>query len=164
MTERVLHALPVGQSQHDAAVAVLRLETRHLRGNRRFDPEFLRLGVGACHQRHAADPGREAEIVLDPRRRAGLAAERAAIEHDRREAFGGRIDRGGKAGRPGADDRDVVEVIGIDRPDHADAAGKLELARIAQQLPARAEHDRQLAGIDMEALDQRSAPPHPPPD
>ena len=26
---------------------------------------------------------------------------------------------------------------------------------IAQQLPARAEHDRQLAGIDVEALDQR---------
>ena len=69
--------------------------------------------------------------------------------------FGRRIDRGGEAGRPGTDDRDVVEAIGIDRPHHADAAGKLELARIAQQLPARAQHDRQLAGIDMEALDQR---------
>jgi hypothetical protein len=126
------HALAVGQSQHDAAVAVLRLEARHLRRNRRLDPEFLRLGIGAGHQRHAADAGREAEIVLDPRRRAGLAAERAAIEHDRREAFGRRVDRRGKTGRPGADDRDVIEVIGIDRSDHADAAGKLELARISQ--------------------------------
>ncbi len=50
---------------------------------------------------------------------------------------------------------DVVDPIGIDRPDQADAAGELVLAGIAQQLAVRAQHDRQLPGVDVEALDQR---------
>ena len=40
--------------------------------------EFLDLAMSPSHQCHAADAGRKAEIVLDPRRCASLAAEGAA--------------------------------------------------------------------------------------
>ena len=115
----------------------------------------MRLIVGARHQGHAGDAGREAEIIFDARRGAGLAAEAAAIEHDGGQPFGCGIDRGGQPGGPGADHRNVVDALRIDRTDQPDAARQFVLARITQQLPAGAEHDRQLPGIDMEALDQR---------
>ena len=66
-----------------------------------------------------------------------------------------RINRRRKSGRSGADHGDVIDAIRIDRTDQADAAREFVLAGIAQQLSARTEHDRQLSGIDMEALDQR---------
>ena len=69
--------------------------------------------------------------------------------------FGRGIHRRRKAGRPGTDDGNVVDAVRIDRADQPDAARQLILAGIAQQLSAGAEHDRQLPGIDMEALDQR---------
>ena len=39
--------------------------------------------------------------------------------------------------------------------DNVIAAGELDLARVAQQLAAGAQHDRQLAGVDVKAFDQR---------
>ncbi len=42
----------------------------------------------------------------------------------------------------------------IDRTNQPKAACKLVLARVAQQLPLRAQNDRQLAGVDTETLDQ----------
>ena len=94
-----------------AASSVRRAADCRLVGNCHFDAELLRLVVGARHQRHARDAGRKAEIVLDARRGAGLATEGPAIEHDRRQAFRCRIDRRRQPGRPGADDRDVVELV-----------------------------------------------------
>ena len=92
----------------------------------------MRLVVGARHQRHAADAGRKAEIILDARRRAGLAAERTAIEHQNGKSLRCRVDRGGEAGWSRADNDDVVEPLRIDRADQSDAARQLVLARIAQ--------------------------------
>ncbi len=46
-------------------------------GRRRARAELARLRDGAARQLRAADPGREAEVVLDPARGARLAAERA---------------------------------------------------------------------------------------
>ena len=54
-----------------------------------------------------------------------------------------------------ADDRHVIDAVGIDRADEPDATGKLGLTRIAQQLPAGAQHDRQLPGVDVKPFDQR---------
>lgn len=59
----------------------------HLVGYHHLNAELLRLVVGAGHQREARNPGRESEIILDARRSSGLAAEGAAIENDRRQAF-----------------------------------------------------------------------------
>ena len=66
--------------------------------------ELLRLHERAARQRLAGDAGGKAEIVLDARARAGLAAEGARIEHHHGEAFGGGVHRGGEPRRPGADD------------------------------------------------------------
>ena len=101
-------------------------------GDRHLGAEFLRLIVGARHQRHAGDSGRKAEIVFDPRRCAGLAAECAAIEDQDGQSFRRRIDGRGEAGRPGADDGDVVDTIRIDRPHQTEAARQFVLAGIAQ--------------------------------
>ncbi len=131
------------------------MQAARLGRDRHLGAELLRLRVGATHQRHAGDAGREAEIVLDPGRGAGLAAEGAAVENQRGKPFRSGVDRGREPGRPRSHDRHVIDAIRIDRPDKPDAAGKLGLARIAQQLPVRTQHDRQLSRIDMEALDQR---------
>ena len=55
---------------------VARLQRERPVRRRRARAELARLGDRAAGQLHAADPGREAEVVLDPPRRAGLAAER----------------------------------------------------------------------------------------
>ncbi len=114
-----------GRSEHSQAHDLVR--DRHL------GAELLRLIEGARHERHAADPGRKAEVVLDPRRRARLAAERARVEHDDREPFGGGVDGGGETRGSGADDRDVVDLARVDRADEPDAARELALARVPQQ-------------------------------
>ena len=51
--------------------------------------EFLRLDEGPGGQRLSGNSGRKAKVVLDPRARAGLAAESARVEDDDRQALGG---------------------------------------------------------------------------
>ena len=75
--------------------------------------EQPRLLAGAVGELVAADPPGEARDVAEPRARARLAAGDLALEHDRVEPLGGRVDRGREPGRAGADDRDVV---GLRRP------------------------------------------------
>jgi len=119
-----------------------RLQAARLIRDRHFRAELLRLIVRTRHQGHAADSGRKAQIILDPRRSAGLSAKRAAVEHENGQSFRCRVDRGGKPGRTCADDNYVIEAIWIDRIHQPDAAGEFGLTRIAQQLSSRAEHDR----------------------
>ena len=64
-----------------------------------------RLLQRAARELVAGDARREAEVVLDPRRRAGLAAGRLALDDDRAEALRGAVDRRREPRRPGADDR-----------------------------------------------------------
>src|SRR5215469_2091484 len=131
------------------------IKTDHLVWDRHLDPKFLCLIVRTCHQSHAGDASRKSQIVLDPSRGTCLTAERAPVEDQRAEPFRSRIDCGCEACRTGADDRHVIDTVGIDRPYQPDATGELSLARIAQQLSARAQHDRQLTRIDLKALDER---------
>src|SRR5262249_39593353 len=63
----------------------------------------------------------------------------------------GRVDRSRKAGRPRADDGDVIKTLRVDRANQSDAARQLVLTWIAQHLSARTYDDRQLSRIDMEA-------------
>ena len=90
------------------------IEPRHFERDGDLGAELLRLGEGAAGQRLAGNAGGKAEIVLDARRGAGLAADGALIEHDHRQAFRGGIDRGGKAGGTGADHRDVIDGLGVE--------------------------------------------------
>ena len=72
-------------------------------GRRGARAELARLRDRAARQLDAADPGREAEVVLDPARGAGLAAQRRALDDERVEALRGAVDRGAEAGRAAAD-------------------------------------------------------------
>ena len=139
----------------DVARVVAAFELHRFVGDRDLDPELLRLAERAAHQRHARNAGREAEVILDPRRGAGLAAERAAIDRQHRQAFGRRHRPRWRA-RPARRRHDhVVEPVGVDRPTSPTQRAELVLARVAQQLAGRTEDDRQLFGLDLEALDQR---------
>ena len=63
----------------------------------------------------ARDAAREAEVVLDARRGAGLAPGRLALDEQRAQALRGAVDRGRETGRAAADDHDVVGlVLGLD--------------------------------------------------
>src|SRR5947209_2906014 len=83
-----------GEAQLETPVLAGRAasQTHDFVGYRHLGAELLRLVVRARHERHAGDPGGKAHVVLDPGRRAGLSAEGAAIEHDHRQPFGGRVD------------------------------------------------------------------------
>ena len=76
-------------------------------GGRGSCAELSRLADGPAGELRAADAGREAEIVLDPARRSGLAAQRSALDDQRVEPLGGTVDRSGEAGGPGAHDQQV---------------------------------------------------------
>ena len=96
-----------------------------LLGDHHLGAELLRLHEGAPGQRLAGNAGRESQVVLDARAGAGLAAERARVEHDDRKAFGSRIDGGGETGGPGADDRDIEDAVGVIDAPHAEALRQL---------------------------------------
>ena len=85
-----------------------------------------RLLQRAARQLVARDARREAEVVLDPRRRAGLAARRLPLDHDRAQALRCSVDGRGQPGRARADDHRVV-------------LGRLGLGREAEQLGHPAE-------------------------
>jgi hypothetical protein len=105
----------------------------------------------------AGDAGREAEVVLDPGRRAGPAAERALVEHQHREALGSGVDRGREAGGAGADHGDVVDRPLVEVGGDAEADAGLGVGRPLQHRAVRADHQRQLLRQDAEALDDRAA-------
>ena len=66
--------------------AAAAIEPRHLERNGDLGAEFLRLIIGARHQRQAGNAGGEAQVILDTRRGPCLAAETAAIQHQGGEA------------------------------------------------------------------------------
>ena len=87
---------------------VRRLEARHLVRDRHFNPELRRLVGGARHQGVAADASRKAEIILDPRGGARLAASGPAVEHENRKAFRSGVNRRRKARRARPDNGNVI--------------------------------------------------------
>ena len=95
---------------------VAALELHRFVGDGDFDPELLRLAESAAHQRHSGNARRKPEIILDARGGSGLAAERAAVDGQYRQPFRRGIDGGRQAGRTGADDDDVVQLIAVELP------------------------------------------------
>ena len=70
--------------------------------------EPARLLQRTARQLVAGDARREAEVVLDPRRRPGLAAGRLALDDDRPQPLRRAVDGRGEPRGPGADDHGVV--------------------------------------------------------
>src|SRR5581483_4531922 len=91
----------------DEVAPVARLERERAVRRRRAGAELPRLRDGPAGQLGAADPGREAEVVLDPPRGPRLAPERGALDEKRVKALRGAVDGGGEAGRAAADDQQV---------------------------------------------------------
>ena len=110
--------------------------------------ELARLRHGPRGQLGSADAGREAEVVLDPARHAGLAAQHRALHHQRGQALRGAVDRRAEACRP-APHHDEVDLLagselGADaqRPPHLSPTGRPQLGA------ARQPHERQLLRRD----------------
>jgi hypothetical protein len=76
-----------------------------------FGAEPDGLLVGARRKLGAADTIGKAWIVLDPRARAGLAAGRVPLAHQGSKSLRCCIDGGREAGRSGADDHHVVDLL-----------------------------------------------------
>ncbi len=132
---------PVGE-RHDLVVGV-DADARDLLGNEDLCAEPLRLRRRPPREIGAAQPLRKAEVVLDPRARAGLAARRVLLDEDCAEALRCAVHRGRETGRPRADDREIVERE-LGRRAHAELGGERAAVRAAELLPVREDHDRQL--------------------
>ena len=118
--------------------------------------EFQRLIKGPPGERHAGDAGGEAQIILDARRRAGLSAKGAGIEHDHRQTFRPGVDRRREPGGSRADDRHVIDTVGIEIGRDAEADSGLCVGRPFQHCPVGTEHQRQILGQHAEALHHRA--------
>ena len=118
--------------QPDDVPAVAGLEPDGAEGRRGARAELARLGDGPAGELGAADAGREAEVVLDPARGAGLAAQRRALDDQRVEALGGSVDRGGQARRAGADDEQVDLLTWRELAAHSERAQQLAPRRMLE--------------------------------
>ncbi len=90
------------------------VDPRDRPGHEDLGAEPPRLLQRTARQLVARDTRREAEVVLDPGRRAGLAAGRLPLDHDRAQALRRSVHGRGQPGGPGADDHRVV--LGRRRP------------------------------------------------
>ena len=121
--------------------------------------ELLRLRVRAAGELLARNAGRETEIVLDPRARAGLAARRVRLQDQHVQPFRRAVDRRREPRRPGADDDDVADVRLVDRVVEArgsrrsaDWSGSEARRRRGRSAPAR---PRRRRGSDRAAPGRR---------
>ena len=114
--------------------------------------ELARLRDRPGRQLGATDPGREAEVVLDPARRARLAAERAALDDERVEPLGRAVDRRAEPCGTAPDDHEVDLLAWSELEPDAERPRHLTGRRIAELRPAGQPHERQL--VVTEPFDQ----------
>src|SRR5207245_10705516 len=79
-------------------------------GGQDLDAKTLGLLAQAIGELGAADAFGKSGEVVEPLGNARLAADAAALDHERLDAFAGWVEGGGEAGRPAAVDDDVVEL------------------------------------------------------
>src|SRR5207244_10630278 len=128
---------------HDVA-SVAGLEPDGAVGSGRPGAELPRLGHGAARQLGPADPGREAEVVLDPARRSRLAAERGALDHERVETLRGPIHGCRQPSRPGADDEQVDLFAALELAAYPERTEDVTARRVLELEAARKPHERRL--------------------
>ena len=129
---------PVGELHRAVVAGERRVEAARLQ--RRFRGQLA-----------AADPGREAEVVLDPRARPGLAARRPGLDHQRPQSLRAAVDRRRQSGRPGAED-DQVEALAVDLGAQAQLTRDLRRRGVAHHGP-RVEEDRRFLARDLQPLE-----------
>ena len=95
----------------------------------------------------ALEAAREAEVVLDPARLAGLAARGLALDHDGAQPLGRAVDGRGEPGRAAADDDEVV-VVEARLVGDAEALGELEQRGPLEDRAVLEQRDRQPVVVD----------------
>ena len=123
--------------------------------DRELRAELLRLHERAAREELARDAGREAEVVLDPRARSGLAAGRAGLEHEHVEPLG-------RARRPRPRDRPALRrsrrgrarTSSSTRFEPQALAGLLD-RRLLEDALAAADEDRNVVDAEPEGVERR---------
>ena len=137
----------VAAVEGDDVAAVFVAQAEGALGDRGAQAEPARLRDRPLGQLGAGDAGREAEVVLDPRRGARLAAERGRVDHHRREPLGRRVDGGAEAARAAADDQRVPGFFRrLVRGAQVERGRRLEDRRRAQHLVAGGQHRQVVLG------------------
>jgi len=135
-SERALARSPLEKTEDKTAVVWIarRIKTDHFVWDRHLYPNFCAwLYARAIKAMPVMPVGNPNSSRSEPS--TGLTAERAAVEHQRAEPFRSRIDRGREACRTGANDRHVIDTVGIDRPNQPDATGEFILAGLRSSCP-----------------------------
>src|SRR6185437_9644851 len=89
--DRLRPELVVARHLHEPGRAAL-VDLRHLLDGQELGAEALRLRRRPPGQVGPGEPDREAQVVLDPRALAGLAAGRLALDERGAQALGGAVD------------------------------------------------------------------------
>jgi hypothetical protein len=148
------HVLPVVEvDAHEALRAIGQLHRAMEAREHRV--EAARLERRVARQLRAGDAGREAEVVLDARARAGLSAGSPGLCHERAQALGAAVDRSRETRGAGAE-HDEIEAPAVDLRAQAERARHLCRRRIAQHL-GRMHEDGRLGARDVEPVEQRGA-------
>ena len=138
----------VGQLE-DLVGAVL-AERRDLDRRQDLDAEPLGLGHAAAREVGAGEAGREAEVVLDPARRAGLPAGRLALQEHGLEPLARPVHRRRQPRRPAADDGEVVE-LALGLLPQPDPGGEVAGGRGLQPVAALEDHEREFGAVGLGA-------------
>ena len=136
----------------------MRLRSVHLQrgGCARGDElgaELLRLLPCPLGELAARHPVRKAQVILDPRALARLAAGRSAFDQHRPQPLRCAVHRGGQPRRAAADDDQVVELLRR-CGGQAQLAGKLGVGGLDQRLAAFRHDDRQPHAVLARGLQQ----------
>ena len=140
--------------QLDRIVAVVAGQAGGLGWNDQARAQPPRLEDGALSQLASRDPCREPKVVLDPRRRAGLSAERDRVDRLRVESFRGAVERGGEASWSTADDDQVAHRRRLTMRTETEHRCELRIGGVAEHASA-ADHDRRLCLRDPDGPQQR---------
>ena len=154
MSTQLALSTPPPLSSTNRAAPSTRSADRLLDGEQ-LGAEPPRLVGRAARQVRAAQPGREAQVVLDPARLARLAARRLALDHHGLQALRGAVHRGRQPGRAAADDHEVVVVLRGVAGD-AQPLGQLEDRRALEHGAVLQQRHRQAVG--RHARDRAAAP------
>ena len=116
-------------------------------------PEPLGLSTGRRGELGARDAHGEAEVVLDARAAARLAARRRALDEHGLQTLGCAVHRGGKSCGASADDREVVHLQQWSgrQPEHV---GQLAVGRLDERLAALGDDHGQLQAVEARRVQQ----------
>ena len=117
--------------------------------------ELTRLDCGPVGELCPGDSGGEAEVVLDPGRRASLATSCDGIEHDGAQSLRRAVDGGGQARWTGAHHDEVDNLLLRAVCAQAGGLGQFSVAGVSQHLVVAHQHDRKRVRRDAELSDER---------